>query len=107
MDASSADTAMTNNGLSEFPKAVDDNAHDQSTLKQVEGMLDYIRANLDNIRRTWGIASSQYRAASEIMQEYFNENIKKLNLNQVQQQASLDELIAKLSLDESDPLEPR
>lgn len=72
-------------------------------MRRVESMLDYIRSNLDNIRRTWGATSSQYSAASEIMQKYFDDNIKEMNMNDDQQQASLDELVAKLSLDENSP----
>lgn len=74
---------------------------DADALKQVEIMLDYIRANLDNVRRTWGTASPQFRAASEIMQKYFNENIKKLDVNVDHQQTSLEDLITKMSLDEN------
>lgn len=68
------------------------------TTKQVEVLIEYVRANQENIRRTWGIDSPQYRAASEIMQTYFSENIKKLNIDI--QGASLEELIANMSLHE-------
>lgn len=73
-------------------------------LAQVESMLDYIRANLSNVCRTWGAASPQYRDASEIMQKYFDENIKKLDANV--HEAALQDLIAKLSLDDKDQDHP-
>lgn len=66
--------------------------------KQVEILIDYVRANRENIGRTWGTASPQYQASCEIMHKYFSENIKKLNIDV--QEASLEDLIAKLSLHE-------
>jgi len=69
-----------------------------ATLKLVEGVLDYIRANLSNIRNTWGSSSPQYKAASEIMQKYFDENMKKMNVDV--QETNLEDLLASMSLDE-------
>lgn len=100
MDQSSTRIATTTTEAPQKQSEMEGDDPASSPLRQVESMLDYIRANLDNIRRTWGVTSSQYGAASEIMQKYFNENIKKLNLNDDQQQASLDDLLAKMSLDE-------
>lgn len=68
------------------------------TLKLVEGVLDYIRANLNNIRNTWGSASPQYKAASEIMQKYFDENMKRMKIDVTD--TSLEDLLANMSLDE-------
>lgn len=68
------------------------------TLKLVEGVLDYIHANLSNIRNTWGSSSIQYKAASEIMQKYFDENMRKLKVDV--RENSLEDLLANMSLDE-------
>jgi len=69
------------------------------TLKLIEGVLDYIQANLNNIRNTWGSSSPQYKAASEIMQKYFNENMKKMKIDV--QDTNLEDLLANMSLDEN------
>jgi len=69
------------------------------TLKLIEGVLDYIRANLNNIRNTWGSSSPQYTAASEIMQRYFDENMKKMKIDI--EDTSLEDLLANMSLDKS------
>lgn len=68
------------------------------TVKLIEGVLDYIRANLNNIRNTWGPSSPQYKSASEIMQQYFDENMDKMNVEIGEQ--SLEDLLANMSLDE-------
>lgn len=68
------------------------------SLKLIEGVLDYIRANLNNIRNTWGSSSPQYKAASEIMQKYFDENMKKMEIDI--EGTSLEDLLANMSLDE-------
>lgn len=73
-------------------------------LQLVDTVLDYIRANLENVRRTWGPNSPQYHAAGEIMHDYFVANIERLNLDDVEKKVtsnSLDDLIAKLSLDDT------
>ena len=49
-----------------------------ATLTLIEGVLDFIRANLANIERTWGKDSAQYRSTMEIMQQYFDNNLKQL-----------------------------
>lgn len=67
------------------------------TLRLIEGVLDYIRANLNNIRNTWGPSSPQYKAASDIMQKYFDENMNNMNINV--QETSLEDLLANMSLD--------
>lgn len=68
------------------------------TLKLIEGVLDYIRGNLNNIQNTWGTSSPQYNAAREILQTYFDENMKKMNLDI--QDTSLEDLIANMSLED-------
>lgn len=68
------------------------------TLKLIEGVLDYIRANLNNISYTWGTSSPQYKSASEIMQKYFNDNMKKMKIDV--QETNLEDLLANMSLDE-------
>lgn len=66
------------------------------SAKELEILIEYVRANRENIRRTWGDTSPQYHAANEIMQKYFNESVQKLNIDV--QGASLEELIAKMSI---------
>jgi hypothetical protein len=65
------------------------------TLKLLEQVLDHIRANLVNIRNTWGAKSVQYKSASEIMEQYLEENIKRLRVAK----PDLEELMKKMSLD--------
>jgi hypothetical protein len=65
------------------------------TLKLVEQVLDYIRANLVNIRNTWGAESVQYKSAAEIMDHYLEENMKRLKV----EKPDLEELMKNLSLD--------
>ena len=64
------------------------------TLKLVEQVLDYIRANLVNIRNTWGAESVQYQSAAEIMDQYLEENMKKLKVAK----PDLEELMKNMSL---------
>jgi len=72
---------------------------DSSTLELVEAVLDFIRSNLSNIRNTWGSSSHQYKDASEIMQKYFDENMKKLQVDTTE--IHLEDLLSNLSLEES------
>lgn len=64
------------------------------TLKLLELVLDHIRANLVNIRNTWGTGSVQYKSASEIMGQYLEENAKRLKVVK----PDLEELMKKMSL---------
>lgn len=66
------------------------------TLKLIEQVLDHVRANLVNIRNTWGAESVQYKSAAEIMEQYLDENTKKLKVAK----PDLEELMKKMSLDE-------
>jgi hypothetical protein len=66
------------------------------TLKLVEQVLDYIRANLVNIRNIWGAESVQYKSAAEIMDHYLEENMKRLKVKK----PDLEELMKNLSLDQ-------
>ena len=66
------------------------------TLKLVEQVLDYIRANLINIRNTWGAESVQYKSAAEIMDQYLEENMKRLKVKK----PDLEGLMKNLSLDQ-------
>jgi hypothetical protein len=66
------------------------------TLKLVEQVHDYIRANLVNIRKTWGTESIQYKSAAEIMDQYLEENMKRLKVKK----PDLEELMKNLSLDQ-------
>jgi uncharacterized protein YukE len=65
-------------------------------LEQMSQLLDYIRANLRNIRRTWGEASPQYESAVEIMERALTENARRLDFGEVE----LEELMGKLKLEE-------
>ena len=72
---------------------------DSGNLKLVEAVLDFIRSNLSNIRNTWGPSSQQYKDASEIMQKYFDENMKKLQVDTTE--IHLEDLLSNLSLEEN------
>jgi hypothetical protein len=67
---------------------------DQETLDLINHVLDFIRGNLSNIEKVWGRESAQYRAASQVMEQYLDENLKKINI----QRSELDALMQKLSL---------
>lgn len=66
----------------------------EETLNLINHVLDFIRGNLDNISRVWGRDSSQYEAASKVMEKYLDENLKKVNV----QRSDLGDLMSKLSL---------
>ena len=90
---------MLGNPLGDMPKSTEgQEQRTADTPKIIEGVLDYIRANLNNIRYTWGSSSPQYQAASEIMQKHFHENMKKLKVDI--QDTSLEDLLANMSLSE-------
>lgn len=93
----SVSTSLPTNMSSPQPKNASPSA---DTLKLIEGVLDFIRGNLNNIRNTWGATSPQYRAASEIMQQYFDENMKRLKINVEETNLSLEDLLANMSIDE-------
>ena len=65
------------------------------TLKLLEHVLDYIRANLVNIRNTWGPESVQYKSAAEIMDQCLEENTKRLEV----EKPDLEDLMKNMSLD--------
>jgi hypothetical protein len=69
---------------------------DEETLTLINHVLDFIRGNLSNIEKVWGRGSSQYKAASQVMQQYLDENLKKLNV----ERSGLDHLMQGLSLDD-------
>lgn len=69
----------------------------QETLALVNHVLDFIRGNLSNIERVWGRESTQFKDASKIMDQYLDENLKRLDV----QRSDLDELMKGLSLDDS------
>ena len=50
------------------------------TLKLIEAVLDYIRANLHNIRSTWGVGSPQYKSAAEVLSQYLDDNLNKMKV---------------------------
>lgn len=94
MDQASTNTSKAP-GSTISPVSASSNLPADNT-KELEIIIEYVRTNRENIRRTWGDNSPQYHAANEIMQKYFNESVQKLNIDV--QGASLEELIAKLSL---------
>ena len=88
---------MFGNPLSDIMSAAKTNSSESpETLKLVEQVLDYIRANLVNIRKTWGVESVQYKSAAEIMDQYLEENMKRLKVKK----PDLEELMKNLSLDQ-------
>jgi hypothetical protein len=88
---------MFGNPLNTIMSTIKTNSCEPSpeTLKLLEQVLDHIRANLVNIRNTWGAKSVQYKSASEIMEQYLEENIKRLRVAK----PDLEELMKKMSLD--------
>ena len=71
-------------------------APSEDTLKLIEAVLDYIRANLSNIRNVWGVDSPQYKSASEIMSMCLDENLKKHKV----EKDDIADLLEKMSLDD-------
>ena len=63
-------------------------------LQVIEQVLNFIRGNLYNIESSWGQDSPQYRSAVQLMNEWLDENVKRLNV----EQSDLDEVMQKLSL---------
>ena len=62
------------------------------TLKLIEAVLDYIRANLNNIRNTWGPDSPQYKSAAEIMDKYLESNLKSLNVDKNEMEVLMEQM---------------
>jgi hypothetical protein len=65
-------------------------------LVAIEQVLDYIRANLTNIRSVWGPASTQHRSAVQLMNECLEENAKRLGMKKLD--VDLEELMKGMSL---------
>jgi hypothetical protein len=88
---------MFGNPLNTIMSTVQQNSSETSpeTLRLLELVLDHIRSNLVNIRNTWGAESVQYKSASEIMEQYLEENSKRLKVAK----PDLEELMKKMSLD--------
>jgi len=63
-------------------------------IQVIEQVLNFIRGNLYNIESSWGKDSPQYRSAVHLMNEWLDENVKRLNV----EQSDLDEVMQKLSL---------
>lgn len=63
-------------------------------IQVIEQVLNFIRGNLYNIESSWGKDSPQYRSAVQLMNEWLDENVKRLNV----EQSDLDEVMQKLSL---------
>lgn len=66
------------------------------TLALVEAVLDYIRANLENIKKVWGVDSAQYKSAATIMNSYLDENLKKQGI----EKDDIADLLKDLKLDD-------
>jgi len=91
---------MGPNPLSDLLESKENQAQPPAdTLKLIGAVLDYIRANLKNTAYTFGPSSPQYTAASEMMQKYFDENMKKMKIDVVEE-TTLEDLLANMSLDE-------
>ena len=75
----------------------------QETLALINHVLDFIRGNLSNIERVWGRDSSQFKAASKLMEQHLDENLKRLDV----ERSDLDELMAGLSLNDSQSTKPQ
>ena len=66
------------------------------TLALVEAVLDYVRANLENIKKVWGVDSAQYKSAATIMNSYLDENLKKQGI----EKDDIADLLKDLKLDD-------
>lgn len=66
------------------------------TLALVEAVLDYIRANLENIKKVWGVGSPQYKSAASIMNSYLDENLKKQGIKK----DDIADMLGDLKLDD-------
>jgi hypothetical protein len=64
------------------------------TIAAIDAVLDFIRGNLSNIEKVWGSSSQQYKAAQAIMNDYLDENLRKVNVAR----SELDDLMRDLSL---------
>ena len=79
-------------------------------LRLAEEILDFIRGNLQNIERTWGADSPQYRATREIMQQYWDKNAEDLKSDNIgiNLDIKLEDLLANMSLmEKNSPKENR
>lgn len=63
-------------------------------LEVINAVLDFIRSNLANIERVWGRDSRQYEAASVLMAQQLDENLKKAKL----QRTDIADLLQGLSI---------
>lgn len=61
-------------------------------LEQMDQLLDYIRANLRNIRSTWGESSAQYRSAVEIMERALIDNATRMRLDDWRMKELMDKM---------------
>ena len=88
---------MFGNPLNTIMSTVKKNSSNPSpeTLQLVKQVFEYIRANLINIRDTWGTGSAQYKSAVEIMDQFLEENMKKLKV----EKPDLEKLMNSMSLD--------
>ncbi|ETN45204.1 uncharacterized protein HMPREF1541_10081 [Cyphellophora europaea CBS 101466] len=67
------------------------------TLVLINNVLDFIRGNLANIEKVWGRDSTQFKSASTIMEQYLDDNLRKINVKR----SDIDDLMQKLSIDDT------
>jgi hypothetical protein len=75
-----------------------DPSSQKAKLEQMNQILDHIRANLKNIRNTWGEHSPQYVSAVEIMERALVENARRLDLEFEGEE--LERLMGRMRLEE-------
>ena len=63
-------------------------------LRLIKSVLEHIQTNLLNIKNTWGIDSPQYQAATEIMEDYLDTNMKRIQI----EKPTLEDLMQNMSL---------
>lgn len=66
-------------------------------IQVIEEVLNFIRGNLHNIEGSFGKNSPQYRSAVQLMDDWLQENVKEVNV----EQSDLDELVQKMSLSDT------
>jgi hypothetical protein len=66
--------------------------------KLIEEVVQYIHANLRNIRNVWGVGSEQYESAASILDQYLESKLQQLKVDK--EDVDIDALLQKMSLDD-------
>jgi hypothetical protein len=69
--------------------------------KLIEEVIQYIYANLKNIRNVWGVGSEQYESAASILDQYLESNLQQLKIDK--EDVDIEGLMQKMSLEDKTP----